>query len=345
MRKNIICLICAAVIAFSGFLTGCSEASSQKDSDRLSIVTTCFPPYDFARAVTGDSADITMLLCPGAEAHSYEPTPLDILKIQQCDVFIYVGGEGEVWAEEILEATDTSDMTVIRLFDFALPLTEEEVKGASPNGHSHHEHEEEAESHEEGGEEAHDHEHSDGEYMGYDEHLWTSPSNARLCVEGIRDALCEAVPEHISFDWKSYYNINAESYIAQLESLDRDFAEMTENAPSDVLVIGDRFPFRYLANDYDLEYFAAFSGCSSETEPGVYTMAFLIDEILAHDIDTVFCLEFSTARLAQKLCDATGAEMLTLHSCNNVSSADFENGITYIDLMRQNLANIKEALY
>lgn len=332
MRQRFFCLAAAIALTLPGFFTGCSSYE-KRSSDRLSIVTTCFPPYDFARAVTGGEADVTMLLCPGAEAHSYEPTPLDIVKIQQCDVFIYIGGEGEVWVDKILGSVNTENMTVVKLFDYVEPLEEEDVAGASPSGHSHdHDHD-------------HDHKdehHEDGNSSGgdYDEHIWTSPRNAAMCIDGIKEALCGANPPD-----SAGYEKNAADYTAQLDELDRDFSEMTRNAPNDVIVVGDRFPFRYLAHDYDLEYFAAFSGCSSESEPGVYTMAFLIEEIIAHDIDTVFYLEFSTKKLAEKLCTATGAEMLPLHSCHNVSKTDFENGETYISLMRQNLNNLREALY
>lgn len=328
------------ILASAVNFTGCSEPVT--DTDGLSIVTTCFPPYDFARAVTGGNADITMLLCPGAEAHSYEPAPLDILKIQQCDVFIYIGGEGEIWADEILSSFDSSGITVIRLSDYADKLPEEAVAGASPNGHTHHHHEEESHDSEEESvheEESHEgHSHEDGE--GFDEHIWTSLRNAQKCIEGIEHELSESFPEY-----SESYRKNAEDYTERLSLLDDKYTEMTENAPSDVVVIGDRFPFRYLTADYGIEYFAAFSGCSSESEPGVYTMAFLIDELLAHELDTVFYLEFSTQRLAKKLCDATGAEMLPLHSCHNVSKDDFENGVTYIDLMEQNYENLREALY
>lgn len=321
MKNKFLCAITASLIFLSALLSGCSSYVN-KDKNRLSIVTTCFPPYDFARAVTGGDADITMLLCPGAEAHSYEPTPLDISKIQQCDVFIYVGGESEIWADKILNSIDTSRMMIIRLFDYAEPLCEEDIEGSSPNGHNH------------------EHEHEDEDDCEYDEHIWTSPKNAILCVNGIKDALCEKYTEA-----SEEYSQNASEYNSKLGILDSDFAEMAKNAPNDTIVIGDRFPFRYLTNAYDLNYFAAFSGCSSESEPGVYTMAFLISEILEHNIDTVFYLEFSTKKLSEKLCDATGAEMLPLQSCHNVSKSDFENGVTYIDLMRQNLNNLREALY
>ena len=324
MRKTV-SLITVLVLLTVSVFTGC-VLSPVDHGGRLSVVTTSFPPYDFVRGVAGDSADITMLLQAGAEAHSYEPVPLDIAKIQNCDVFVYIGGEGEVWVERILDSIDTSDITVIRLFDFIDPLEEEEVEGASPTGHHHHDDDED-----------HDHEDEDEEF---DEHIWTSPRNAKLCVEGIASVLQEEFPENASL-----YNSNSSAYSEKLSALDEAFTQMTANAPNHTIVIGDRFPFRYLAHDYGLEYYAAFSGCSSESEPSVYTMAFLIDKLLEDGNDCVFYLEFSTKRLAQKLSDATDAHMLRLHSCHNVSKKDFENGVTYIDLMEENYVNIREALY
>lgn len=330
--RRYICIFAAAVLMISGLLTGCAPAA-KKDGDKLSIVTTCFPPYDFARAVAGDTADITMLLSTGAEAHSYEPTPLDIAEIQNCDIFICIGGEDEVWVDRILDSIDTSDIEVVRLIDHAELLEEEPVAGASPDGHDHHHHHdhEEHDDHGDHGGEVSE-EHADG-------HIWTSPANAMRCLEAVKTALCEAAPEK-----SDLYNAGYRSYNDQLAGLDSEFSRLMENAEHNVIVVADRFPFRYLAHDYGMEYFAAFSGCSSESEPSVYTMAFLIDEILEHDIDTVFCLEFSTRRLAEKLADATDAKVLPLNSCHNVSKNDFENGVTYIDLMYDNLKNIKEAL-
>ena len=173
-----------------------------------------------------------------------------------------------------------------------------------------------------------------------DGHIWTSPENAVRCVQGIEDVLCREYPGNAGL-----YRSRGEDYIRRLEELDESFRDMTENAPENVIVIGDRFPFRYLAHEYDLEYFAAFSGCSSESEPSVRTMAFLMDEIEEHDLDRVFYLEFSTKKLAEKLCSATGAEMLPLYSCHNVTKKEFEDGVTYIDLMEKNLENLREALY
>ncbi|MDD7185536.1 MAG: metal ABC transporter substrate-binding protein [Oscillospiraceae bacterium] len=338
MRKKT--LLTAVTLCLSVF-TGCTQANADYiKSDELSIVTTCFPPYDFARAVKGNSDNITMLLCAGAEAHSYEPTPLDILKIQQCDVFIYIGGEGEVWADEILESMDTSDKYILKLSDYAELLDEIDIPGAnSSHEHHHHHHDEHDDEHEEHEE----HEHDEGEEeheCEFDEHIWTSPENAVSMVQAVCDTLCSTNSEK-----SSEYKSNTEEYINKLNKLDCDFREMISEAPDNLIVMGDRFPFRYLADEYGLEYYSAFSGCSSETEPGVYTMAFLIDRILENNVKNVFCLEFSTRKVAEKLSDATGAEILTLHSCNNVSKEDFKNNVTYIDLMYQNLNSLKEALY
>ena len=326
MRKRIIGLAAALLTAASVF-SGCSLKSPDR-GDKLSIVTTSFPPYDFVRAVAGDSAEIEMLLQAGAEAHSYEPVPLDIARIQNGDVFVYIGGEGEVWVDKILDSIDTEGKTIIRLFDYIDPLEEEEVEGASPDGHHHHDHDHDDED---------DHDHDEEEE--FDEHIWTSPRNAKLCVQGIEEALCRDFPEK-----KDLFSSQGEVYEKQLDDLDRDFTEMTASAKGNTIIVGDRFPFRYLAHDYGLKYYAAFSGCSSESEPSVYTMAFLIDKLLEGDTDVVFYLEFSTKRLAEKLSDAADVEMLPLQSCHNVTRDDFRSGVTYIDLMKQNLDNLREAL-
>lgn len=323
MKKKI--LFTAVMMSLSIF-TGCAQANAgYSQNDELSIVTTCFPPYDFARAVKGNADNITMLLCPGAEAHSYEPTPLDILKIQQCDVFIYIGGEGEVWADEILDSMDVSDKYILRLSDYAELLEEEDIPGAnSAHEHHHHHHEDQHEEHE----------------CSFDEHIWTSPKNSSSMTKAVCDVLCKADSEN-----SDKYISNSENYTAQLEKLDRAFDEMISEAPDNLIVMGDRFPFRYLAEEYGLEYYSAFSGCSSESEPGVYTMAFLIDRILENNIKNVFCLEFSTIKISEKLSSATGTYILTLQSCHNISGDDFKNNVTYIDLMYRNLNSIKEALY
>ncbi|HAP79630.1 MAG TPA: zinc ABC transporter substrate-binding protein [Ruminococcus sp.] len=325
MKKK--ALLTAVIMCLSTF-TGCMQSNADyiknNDNDELSIVTTCFPPYDFARAVKGNTDNITMLISAGAEAHSYEPTPLDILKIQQCDVFIYIGGEGEVWADEILNSMDTSGKYILKLSDYAELLEEADIEGAN-SAHEHHNHSE------------HEEEHDD---CDFDEHIWTSPENAISMTEAVCNTLSDADSEKADL-----YRKNTEEYTDKLRKLDSDFRDMISGAKSNLIVVGDRFPFRYLADEYNLRYYSAFSGCSSETEPGVYTMAFLINKVLENKVKNIFCLEFSTRKVAEKLSDATGAEILTLHSCSNVSRDDFRNNVTYIDLMYQNLNTLKEALY
>ena len=326
--KRLICILVAAAL-LTGSLCGCGRAET---SERISIVTTSFPPYDFTRAVAGDSAEVTMLLDAGAEAHSYEPSPMDIAAIQNCDVFVYIGGEGEVWVDNILDSIDTDDMKIIRLFDYVEPLEEEEVEGASPYGHEHH-------HHEDGDEHEHEDEHDDDDNAEYDEHIWTSPKNAKLCVEGIERELSAVYPEY-----SDTYGTNAAEYAGELAELDDEYTAMTGAASRDLIIIADRFPFRYLTHDYDLEYYAAFSGCSSESEPSVYTMAFLMNEINEHDVNAIFYLDMSQVKLAKKLRDATGVEILPLYQCHNVTKEDFENGVTYAELMRRNLENLGEEL-
>lgn len=323
-KKALLTAIIMCLLTFTGCMQSNADYIKNNNNSELSIVTTCFPPYDFARAVKGNTDNITMLINAGAEAHSYEPTPLDILKIQQCDVFIYIGGEGEVWADEILNSMDTSGKYILKLSDYAELLEEADIEGAN-SAHEHHNHSE------------HEEEHDD---CDFDEHIWTSPENAISMTEAVCNTLSDADSKKADL-----YRKNTEEYTDKLRKLDSDFRDMISGAKSNLIVVGDRFPFRYLADEYNLQYYSAFSGCSSETEPGVYTMAFLINKVLENKVKNIFCLEFSTRKVAEKLSDATGAEILTLHSCSNVSRDDFRNNVTYIDLMYQNLNTLKEALY
>lgn len=323
-KKALLTAVIMCLLTFTGCMQSNADYIKNNNNSELSIVTTCFPPYDFARAVKGNTDNITMLISAGAEAHSYEPTPLDILKIQQCDVFIYIGGEGEVWADEILNSMDTSGKYILKLSDYAELLEEADIEGAN-SAHEHHNHSE------------HEEEHDD---CDFDEHIWTSPENAISMTEAVCNTLSDADSKKADL-----YRKNTEEYTDKLRKLDSDFRDMISGAKSNLIVVGDRFPFRYLADEYNLQYYSAFSGCSSETEPGVYTMAFLINKVLENKVKNIFCLEFSTRKVAEKLSDATGAEILTLHSCSNVSRDDFRNNVTYIDLMYQNLKTLKEALY
>ena len=312
------------MVLFVLVITGCGtnkEVSQDKgEQNTLSIVTTIFPPYDFASQVAGDKAEITMLLSPGAESHSFEPTPQDIMKIQNCDMFIYVGGEGDAWVDDILASMDTSRMKIIKMIDCVPAVEEELVEGMEP--------EEEEESH---GQEA--------EEPEYDEHVWTSPKNAIKITEAISDALCEMDKSN-----ESYYQKNTSDYTEQLTALDKEFREIVAQSSRKVMVFGDRFPLRYFADEYGLDYYAAFPGCSTETEPSVSTIKFLVDKVKSEKIPVVFYIEFSNHKTADSISEATGAKALLFHSCHNVSQKDRDEGKNYVSIMKENAVNLKEAL-
>lgn len=319
--------ICSLIILCAVFLLGCNSANTEKNEDKLSIVTTIFPQYDFVREIAGDNVNLTMLLKPGSESHSYEPTPKDIITIQNCDVFIYVGGESESWAEDILDSLDTEKIKIISLLDCVDVVEEVIVEGMEHNhDHAHVEQDEhEQDKH--------------AKEVEYDEHVWTSPKNAIKIVNRINDTLCSLDEKN-----KDIYNKNTMDYITKLEELDSLLRNITDNSSRKTLVFGDRFPFRYLADEYGLEYYAAFPGCSTETEASVATVAFLIDKVKNDNIPVVFNIELSNGKMADTICEATNAKKLLLHSCHNITKKDFEAGIGYLDLMKANANNLREAL-
>ncbi|MDD4565588.1 MAG: metal ABC transporter substrate-binding protein [Eubacteriales bacterium] len=319
MKRLVYILLTALLIIFT--LTGCGQNERVNSSDKISVVATIFPQYDFVREIAGDNVELTMLLPPGAESHSFEPTPQDITKIQNCDIFIYVGGDSDDWIKGILESMDTSNMKIISLMDM-VDVVEEEIVEGMEDDHGHdHDNEEEAEEEE------------------YDEHVWTSPRNVKIIVQSISDVLCEADDSNAS-----QYQQNTASYLAKLDQLDAAFKDAVGAGVRKTLVFGDRFPFRYFADAYSLNYFAAFPGCSTETEPSAATVAFLIDKVKEENIPVVFHIELSNEKMADTICEATGAKKLLLHACHSISKNDFENGVSYLDLMTANVKAIKEAL-
>jgi zinc transport system substrate-binding protein len=293
------------------------QKDTQKADGKINVVTTIFPPYDFVREIAGDRVNLSMLLQPGAESHSFEPSPQDIIRVQNCDVFIYVGGESDAWVDGILESMDTSRMEIVTLMDCVDVVEELVVEGMQEE-----EEEEEAEGPE------------------YDEHVWTSPRNAKLIIRKIADVL----KEHDAPNAAAYEQSTA-AYLAKLTALDEEFQKMLRGAKRKTLVFGDRFPFRYFADAYGLDYFAAFPGCSTETECSAATIAFLVNKIRAEKIPVVFHIELSNEKIADTLCEETGAKKLLLHAVHNISKRDFEQKANYYDLMLQNVRNLKEALY
>ncbi len=317
MKKLLTLILLTALLTAA--LPGCTlNKQDGEAAGKLRIVTTVFPLYDFARAVAGGLADVTMLIDPGAEVHTFDPTTEDIIKIRECDVFIYIGGENDMWVDTVLEPLDTSGKTVVRLMDAVTPVEEETVEGMQA---------EKNEAREEHGK------------IGYDEHIWTSPKNAILMVSAIADALGKADSANAKI-----YVQNAQSYTEQIAQVDDQIQPIAENASSKLIVVADRFPFRYLADEFGFSYCAAFAGCSSETEVSAGTLSYLIDKVKENGIGYVYYIEFSNRQVAEAVSEQTGADMLLLHSCHNVTKEEFDTGVTYLSLMQQNAANLKKGL-
>lgn len=328
MKKLFSIILAASLVAFS--LTGCNKSSSQPpavadEASTFNIVTTIFPPYDFAREIAGDKADISMLLPPGAESHSFEPTPQDIIAIQNCDLFIYVGGESDVWVDDILHSMGDKAPRTLTLLDCVDAVEEETVEGMQQESHDH-EHEDE-----------HEHEHE--EEVEYDEHVWTSPKNAIKIVKRMTEVLSEIDSENATV-----YADNSSAYIEKLNALDEKLNGIASTAARKTIVMGDRFPFRYLADAYGIDYYAAFVGCSSETEVSASTVAFLIDKVKAEGIPAVLYIEFSNHKIADAIAETANVKTLLLHSCHNVSKDELQAGATYLSLMKQNALTLKEVL-
>ena len=302
---------------------------------RISVVTTIFPPYDFVREIAGDRVELKMLLKPGEESHSYEPTPQDIIAIQESDVFIYTGGENDVWVEDILSSMPEGDRLTLRMIDCVDTVEEEHVEGMKESpGHDHDDHEED-DTDPDGGEAGED-THSVHEI---DEHVWTSPVNAALIVERIKEILIQADPSG-----EAVYEENAAAYEEELAKLDQEFRDVADHARRKLLIFGDRFPFRYFADEYGLDYYAAFPGCAGDTEPSAATMAFLIDKVKEEKVPAVLKMELSNDDIANAIAEATGTEVKVFYSCHNLSAEDFESGETYLSMMQKNVETLKEVL-
>ena len=321
-------LLLALFMLFTLFAaTGCRQTQSgakpQKADNKLNVTSINFPSYDFVRAIAGDKVNLVLLLPPGAESHSYEPSPRDIITIKESDLFIYSGGESTKWVDRILESMEIpkGKMKVLKLMDQVVTVEEEIVEGMEDD------------------ESPVDKSPTD-KYPAYDEHVWTSPVNAKSIAVSIGEALCDLDPVNAEF-----YRKNMANYSARLDELDASFRSIVEGAKRKTIVFGDRFPFRYFADSYGLEYFAAFPGCSAETEPSAATVAFLINKIKSENIPVIFHIELSNEKMANTISEATGAKKLLFHSCHNVTRNDFESGANYLDLQKVNADHLKEALW
>lgn len=307
--------IAAGLIALALALgiASCAE-SHETDKNGIKIITTNFPPYDFIREITGGEIEAEMLLSGGQDSHSFEPTAKDIVKINEADLFICTGGESDSWIDTISDSL-TGDVKIIKMIDYVTPL---EID------HDHEEQEQEEQ------------EEHDGHEEKYDEHVWTSPLNAMKISEEITKALCEISPENAE-----KYKSGLTEYEIKLSELDAKLKAAAEKLTKP-LIFGDRFPFTYLAHDYDISYHAAFSGCSSETEPSAAKMTELIEEAKAADVKVIYYIEFSTKKVATTIAEAVGAETRLMHSCHALSDEDLKAGESYISIMEKNIAAMSE---
>ena len=308
--KKIITILIMFILLIT--ITGCNMT---KDDNKLTILATNFPCYDFARAITKDvpNTSVEMLLKPGTEAHDYEPTPKDIIKISKSDIFIYVGGESDEWVNDLLDSIDTKKVKVIKLMDLVDPIEEELVEGMQSD--------------------------EDEEDKEYDEHVWTNPINAIKIIESLNDTISS-----LDSDNSYIYENNTNIYKIKLENIDTEIKNIVNNSSRKELVFADRFPFRYFTEEYGLNYYAAFPGCSSETEASAKTVSFLINKVKEDNIPVILTIEFSNKKIAKTISKETGAKILELNSAHNISVEDFESGKTYIDIMNENINVLKQAL-
>jgi zinc transport system substrate-binding protein len=321
-----------------------------KETDKKSIVCTTYAQYNWLQEIIGENNstfELTLLIKDGADLHSYQPTIQDLAKVSSADLFVYVGGESEQWVSDALKEAKNKNMLVVDMMDVLKERIKEEehVEGMKEErGHDHDEDDAEHEEHEvEHEEDEADHEeHGQEETHSVheiDEHVWTSPLNAVKIVEQIKEELCEIDSENASD-----YEENAEAYVAQLKELDQEFQDVVDHSKRKLMIFGDRFPFRYFAEAYGLDYYAAFSGCASDTEPSAATMAFLINKVQDENIKTVLKMELSNENIAKAIAEATNADVKEFYSCHNLTAEQFADGETYLSLMEKNVETLREVL-
>lgn len=316
--KPFVALFTVLLLALAA-LSACAPVSADESKNGISIVSTIFPSYDFARQITaGTNAQVTMLLQPGEEVHSFDPTSQDIIRIQNADLFLYVGGENDTWVNDVLSGLDQS-VNTFRMMDYVTLYEEETVDGMQS----------EADSTDTASENEQE----------WDEHVWTAPVNAIAIVKAMTAELIAVDPENAQA-----YQTNSDAYVAQLTALDQSFWDVVNASARKTVVFADRFPVRYFVEEFGLNYYAAFPGCSAETEASAATIASLIDHVKSENIPVVFYIEMSNQQMANTVAEATGAETMLFHTCHNVTKAEFESGATYLSLMQNNVLALKAAL-
>ena len=340
--KNISKKIFGLILAGAVLITGCTAKTEKKDKGdntkgKLKIVTTIFPEYDITRAIAKDKVDLELMIKPGVDVHSFTPTPQDIKTVQNSDIFVYGGTEHDKWVENLTKRIDMKNKKVVKLVDGIQQLEEESVDGMK-HEHHHDDKKEDEHNHHHKHEKEDEHNHK-GEEKELDPHYWTSPKNAIQMVKTITNALVEKDSDNAEF-----YKENAKNYIKQLEGVDKELHDVVDNAKIKKVVIADRFPFRYLFKDLGLEYRALFSGCSVESTASAGQIKKMVDYVKENKIPVVYHIEMGKGELAETVAKNSGAKVKLLHSIHTVTKEDFDKGITYIDLMKQNVEALKEGL-
>ena len=333
--KKIILIIIAVlmVIAISVILF---KSAENKNNDKIKVVASNFASYDFLRAIIGnnENVELTFLLGPGKDSHSYDPTAGDLIKIQNADLFVYVGGEMEKWSDKVMSSLDTTGVKVICIADYVDKIDEKEIDGAEE-----HEHEDELDSQEsESNEHKEKHEHEEG---GFDEHIWTSPSNAIKMLNALEKKM-----EEIDKENSKIYKENAEKYASEIKEVDKKIQEIVDNKIRDRLIFADKMPMQYFIDYYKLQVTAAFSGCSTETEPLASTIAYIENKAKEEKIPVILYIELNNGQVAKTIAEDIGneTEALQIQTLHNVSLDDFKNGETWVSLMTRNLDVLKKAL-
>ena len=352
--RRIVTMVLVAAMAMSMTACGGNSGTGSKDG-KITVVTTIFPEYDWVREIVGqganstdtsaaDSVDVTMLLDNGVDLHSYQPSAADIAKVSSCDMFIYVGGESDSWVDDVLKEAVNKDMVVINLMDVLGDQVKEEEVVEGMEGEEEEEvdnHDGDADSEEEEHEEGEGHHHEEGE-IEYDEHVWLSLKDSQILTQTIADKLSE-----IDADHADAYKANVSAYNEKLAALDTDYQTAVDNGKVDTILFGDRFPFRYMVDDYGLNYYAAFVGCSAETEASFETIIFLAGKVDDLGLPAILTIENSDQKIASTVKDNTKTkdqEILVMNSLQSITSSDVEAGENYYKIMGDNLEVLKKAL-
>ena len=335
MKKALSCLL--AVLIITSMLTACSNEDKNKPgTEKLSIVAATFPAYDWLRQILGEKTDMVeleLLLDNGVDLHSYQPSVADIAAISACDMFVHVGGESDAWLHDALRAASNEEMIIVNLMSVLDgQVKEEEIIEGMEHEHEHeneHEHE-------------HEHEQTDGHERELDEHVWLSLKNVKIACAYISEELGKLEAQNAEI-----YAANAGAYIEKLSALDAEYQNVVDSSAVKTLLFGDRFPFRYLVDDYRLEYYAAFPGCSAETEASFETIVFLANKIDELGLENVMVLETSDQSIARTIIDNTADKnqsILTLDSMQSVTEKDMSSEVNYLSIMESNLEVLKKAL-